>query len=54
MSRDMTYCVNAECPFKDCERHSCHIDKKWQFVSLAAFDGVCRRYIDYLVEVAHE
>ena len=41
--KDITYCVNAQCPFKDCERH---ISKAGSgLVSVASLDGVCRRYL---------
>lgn len=51
---DITYCVNAACPFKDCERHMSWIAdacmKGMAYVSVGNFDGVCKRYIAYLVE----
>ncbi len=49
---DITYCINANCPFKDCERHLCQLKEENGLVSIAALDGVCRRYISYLVELA--
>lgn len=45
---DITYCINAKCPFKDCERHLRRA--KSRIVSVANFDGVCRRYIDHLMD----
>lgn len=55
---DITFCVNAACPFKDCERHSSRIldacIKGKGYVSLSNFEDVCRRYISYLfVEEAY-
>ena len=51
---DITYCVNSACPFKDCERHSSKISdaciKGKGYVSVANFDGVCRRYISHIVD----
>lgn len=51
---DITFCVNAECPFKDCERHMSRIPdaciKGGGYVSVSDFDGVCKRYIAYLKE----
>ena len=45
---DITYCMNMDCPFKDCDRHLCRAQNK--MVSIAALDGTCRRYIAYLVD----
>lgn len=51
---DITYCINSLCPFKDCERHPSKISKAAMngkgYVSVANYDGVCRRYISHLVE----
>lgn len=49
---DITYCINKQCPFKDCERHLCHCKKKKGLISVAALDSVCRRYLAYLVDLA--
>ena len=48
---DITYCCNASCPFADCERHLAHAPKEG-VVSIANLDGVCRRYIDFLIQEA--
>lgn len=42
---DITYCVAADCTYKDCERHPCHVDKTKQYVSVADFRGTCREYL---------
>ena len=47
---DITYCVNSDCPFKNCERHLSKNIKGKGYVSVANFDGVCRRYISYLAD----
>lgn len=51
---DITYCINNNCPFKKCERHPSKISKAalhgTGYVSVANFDGVCRKYIGYLVD----
>ena len=53
MNRDMTYCINNDCPFKDCYRHIAQIPTKEGIYSLANFDGVCERYIKFVAsEVA--
>lgn len=53
---DITFCVNAGCPFKDCERHMSRIAdaciKGGGYVSVSNLDSICKRYISYLVEEA--
>lgn len=53
---DITYCINASCPFKDCDRHSSKIEEAAingkGYVSVANYDGVCRRYISYPADEA--
>ncbi len=55
---DITYCINKQCPFKDCERHLSRISdaaiRGKGYVSVSNFDGVCRRYISYLVDLVEE
>jgi len=55
---DITYCDNKACPFKDCERHPCRIPEACLngrgYVSVASFDGVCRRYISNVVRKVRE
>lgn len=55
---DITYCINGQCPFKDCERHPSKISKAalqgTGYVSVVNFDGICRRYIGYLVDEQKE
>ena len=46
---DITYCLNPDCPFKDCERHSDNAPRG-VVVSLSYMAGTCRRYIGYLVD----
>lgn len=52
MNLNMTYCVNTDCPLRDCERHP----EKLKLlpvnvvVNVADLGGVCDRYIGYLVE----
>jgi hypothetical protein len=49
---DITYCINAQCPFKDCDRHLSRLElSKEKFVDLANFDSICERYLTYLLEV---
>lgn len=48
-SHDITYCLNWQCPFTDCERHSVNAPRGVP-VSCAYLDGTCRRYIEYVVE----
>jgi hypothetical protein len=51
---DITYCINPNCPFTDCERHPLQLEGKKGEFSFAALDGVCRRYIGYLIEINEE
>ena len=54
MMADITYCINASCPFKDCERHSEKIKDAATsgkgYVSVSDWGGTCRRYISYIAE----
>lgn len=43
-----TYCINLECPFKKCDRHAGKLKKG--VYSFAAFDGICREYLAWLLE----
>ena len=45
----MTYCINSECPFRDCEKHLSKSKSKGK-VYVANFDGICKRYIAYVLE----
>ena len=51
MRRDITYCVNDDCPFTDCIRHARNLtgENPSTILSFANFGGTCRRYIEYLV-----
>lgn len=51
-SHDKTYCVNASCPFKTCDRHHSHLKglPKNTLVSVADFGGTCREYLRYVLE----
>ena len=51
MNYDITFCCNKKCPFKDCERHLSQVKQPAPkgYISVANFDGVCRRYIGWLV-----
>ena len=48
--KDITYCINRDCPFKDCERHLDNVKDCSGYIRVAALDGVCTRYIGHLVE----
>ena len=47
MNTDMTYCINKDCPFKDCERHHTQLSKLPNNtpISIANFANVCDRYL---------
>ena len=46
---DITYCMNKDCPFKDCERHLTNAPLNMP-VSMAWIDGTCRRYIGWVYD----
>lgn len=50
--KDGVYCSNGNCPFEDCEGHLKHLAGREPEgeVRIAGLDGVCRRYIGWLVE----
>ena len=45
----MTYCINFKCPFRDCEKHLSKSRNKGK-VYVANFDGICKRYIAYMLK----
>lgn len=45
----MVYCRNNQCPFKDCDKHISKAKNLYE-VYVANFDGVCRRYISWLLD----
>lgn len=52
---DMIYCVNADCPYKDCTKSILSLkdypDKK-KMVSTANLGGICRRYVYWVAKEA--
>ena len=53
MSKQKTYCINADCPFTKCYKHLQQIKKvkdKSQYIKVANFDSVCPDYLHYLLE----
>lgn len=50
MNTDITYCFNPDCPFKNCERHFSKLEGKTGIASFANFGGVCREYLNHLLE----
>ena len=49
----MTYCINSECPFRDCEKHLSKSRSKGK-VYVANFDGICKRYITWMLTECKE
>lgn len=46
-----TYCVNSNCLFTDCEKHLSNVKSETNdHVYVANVDGVCRKYISYLID----
>lgn len=50
--KDAVYCSNGNCPFGDCKKHLKNLAERniKERICVADFDGVCRRYIGWLVE----
>ena len=48
-----TYCINNGCPFTSCEKHLKKCRAKKRKVSVANFDGVCKKYLRWLLKT-HE
>ena len=51
----VTYCTNTDCPYDDCYKHFSKVKEVKEkgvdnYVNLADFSGVCRKYISYLVD----
>lgn len=50
----ITYCVNSACPYEDCYKHLTKVNEldkeKNETVRIADFSGVCRKYINYLID----
>ena len=47
-----TYCVNSDCPFKDCDKHLSQLKKMGDQngqVIIADLDSVCRHYMHYIL-----
>lgn len=49
--KDKTYCINADCPFTECDKHLHQLKNKDGYVNVAAFDSVCSDYIYYLIDI---
>lgn len=52
---DMIYCVNADCPYKDCSRSILTLkdypDKR-KMANTANLGGICRRYVYWVASKA--
>ena len=53
---EAVYCVNGGCPFTDCKKNPKNLPESGvkMKVRIAGLDGVCRRYIGWLVDKARE
>lgn len=53
MDNQKTYCVNADCPFKECDKHLQQLKKvkdKSGYIKVASLDSVCKDYLYYLLD----
>ena len=50
---DKTYCINANCPFTECDKHLQQLKNQCEnkYVKVASFDSVCRDYLHYLISL---
>ena len=52
---DMIYCVNADCPHKDCNRSANQFESdpdKRRMINTANLGGICRRYVYWVASKA--
>lgn len=57
MNNQKTYCVNADCPFKECDKHLLQLKKvkdKSEYIKVASLDSVCKDYLHYLLDEVEE
>ena len=57
MNNQKTYCVNADCPFKECDKHLQQLKKvqdKSKYIKVASLDSVCKDYLHYLLDEIQE
>ena len=56
MTRDISYCATADCPYTDCLRHLKQLEGEpsGTIISLSNFGGICRKYIAHLVGEASD
>ena len=55
MGNQKAYCINADCPFKECDKHLQQLKKikdKSGYVKVASLDSVCKDYLYYLLELS--
>ena len=53
---DITFCESTDCPFTECRRHKDNLKdvKKPVVISVSMLQGVCRKYIGWLVYMVRE
>lgn len=44
------YCINKNCPFKSCKKHIKRCRAKTRKIWVANSDGVCKKYIRWLID----
>ena len=52
--KDKIYCFNADCPFKECDKHLYQLKNSGQkdgYVNIANLDAICRDYIGWLIKL---
>lgn len=54
MNRDITYCRNAACPYKDCWRNAEKLNGEGGSFIMANLGGTCTQFMDYLADKLNE
>ena len=57
MNNQKTYCVNGNCPFKECDKHLQQLKNakdKSKYIKVASLDSVCKDYLHYLLDEIEE
>lgn len=45
-----TYCINVQCPFRNCDKHPAVLKGKQGTAVFAAYDSICRKYLSWVLE----
>lgn len=54
MDRNKSYCINNECPYSTCDKHSSQLKEQTSKRTFVEYDKVCRKYISWLAYSNYE